>query len=402
MVNVINKWRSNWLQKENTAKLSLALLIGEDWHNIKQGEAISFEGLPQPELSDVNLYVGGKIVHHFSTAQFLAYELLDANAKKVCSMIFNAPNGAEPYLALSKIIPDQHKSHLCPREDFTSISNGEMPQHLYVRENTAGMNEWLAMRYELQLDNVRGTSITISHDVRSYNYSLYVANDAPKALEIERYPSGECVISATIFVSLNHAKKINNSAVRKVSELQKNNISVKNIELDKNHRLNNDSFVQSNSTKTVNNVQTSADLVGNAVSVVDKITKKITHLHVAGANDDERMESKNIAAKVKTKANNSVINAVSDADYGTVRCNLRMAGKLIDEALRSDMRVVDIMRKALGLSVSNADLVAFDLGLSAADYKILADRFDLSINDKAAINALIMEELSHFAGGNND
>lgn len=396
MTNVVNKLRNSWFQKDSIAKPISANNKNLDINNIKQGDEINFEHLPHAEMCQKNIYVGGKVIHYFSNAQFVAHDLLDFSGKKICSMIVNQASGSAPYLALSKVIPEQHKSYLCPAEDYASICSGEMPKHLYVREYTAGLNDWLAVRYELRLNNIRGTSITAEHEVRSYNYSLYVAIDAPKALEIERYPSGECAISATIFAGIHHVSRIVTAESR---EFLNNKVqTAPTLSTDFNATAQN--MTNGSVKKSGNVIQEKADLVDNAVRVVDKISKKIMPLNVASANDDDASKKVSVV-KTKDKANNNVIKPVPSIDYGTVRCNLRMASKLIDEALRSDMRVVDIMRKALGLSVSDSDLVSFDLGLSEADYKILADRFDLSIHDKAAINALIMEELSHFTGTDN-
>ncbi len=344
MIKMLSKLRQSLSLQHSNAELTKT----HDILHIREGDLLTFLALKQEDISQKQLIVGAQTTHHFSGNQFVSNELLDYKGVKICSMIVASKENEPPYLALSRMIPEPHKPYLCTDEDFQMLNAGEMPDQLYVRENTAQMLDWLSLRYDLRLKNMRGTSISTSHEVKNFTYSLYAANGKAKALEIEHYPSGECAIYATIFMPASEIASITHC-----------HANFKPAAASKPQPAN-------------NNTQPLEHEPDKILSISPKAAKKV--------------------------ATASPINAIETGDLTAVRCNLRMAAKLIDEAMRNDMRVVDVMRRALGLSVSENDLMAFDLKLTPADYKILADRFELFINDRAAINSLIMEELSHFTG----
>jgi hypothetical protein len=66
------------------------------------------------------------------------------------------------------------------------------------------MTNWLNLRYKLHIKNLFGTCISNINEVMNFEYSLYAANNNDKILEIERYPSGEINIFATILISTKH------------------------------------------------------------------------------------------------------------------------------------------------------------------------------------------------------
>jgi len=81
-----------------------------------------------------------------------------------------------------------------------------------------------------------------------------------------------------------------------------------------------------------------------------------------------------------------------------IDCHIRVAARLIDEALRRDMRLEDVVRKALGMPIAPAEKVSFTLNLNEKEYQDLAERFGCSPYDKQAIHAAIVEDLIDFSG----
>ncbi len=421
MVKLLNKLRQSLSLKELLHSGNVELSKTHDILHIREGDCLSFSTLQQDEISNKQLVVGTQTTHHFAGNQFISHSLLDYKGLKICSMIIATQENAEPYLALSKIVPEPHKPHLCTDEDFQLLNIGEMPNQLYVRENTAGMSDWLNLRYDLRLKNVRGTSISTTHEVRSYTYSLYSANGRAKALEIERYASGECAFYATIFIPASEIINITHrhANFKPVASTQAkppsnnniaNNATINMVQpaeishiLNENNAPLNIPTIPQIVTSQIVTPQTIAPQSINSnnqekiLSILTKKTPKKSDISAIPAPNRSLPNTSlihNVENNMVTASNN---NAPSD-NLATVRCNLRMAAKLIDEAMRNDMRVVDVMRRAIGLGVSENDLVAFDLKLTLNDYKILADRYELLIDDQAAINSLIMEELSHFTG----
>lgn len=81
-----------------------------------------------------------------------------------------------------------------------------------------------------------------------------------------------------------------------------------------------------------------------------------------------------------------------------IDCHIRVAARLIDEALRRDMRLEDVVRKALGIPIAPEEKVSFTLHLTDKEYQDLAERFGCSAHDKRAIHAAIVEDLVDFSG----
>ena len=76
-----------------------------------------------------------------------------------------------------------------------------------------------------------------------------------------------------------------------------------------------------------------------------------------------------------------------------VRCDLTSAKILIDTALKRRVHVRDIMRDLLGLESQMADEAVFELPLSDADYRALAQRYKLRPDRRADIRHCLQEEL---------
>lgn len=95
----------------------------------------------------------------------------------------------------------------------------------------------------------------------------------------------------------------------------------------------------------------------------------------------------------------AVENAISgNIEEARIDCHIRVAARIIDEALRGDMRLEDVVRKALGLKIAPAETVSFALKLSEHEYHELAERYGCKADEKQAIHAMIVEELVDFSG----
>ncbi len=98
--------------------------------------------------------------------------------------------------------------------------------------------------------------------------------------------------------------------------------------------------------------------------------------------------------EVKTVSNRPVTNFDSDA----IECDLRVANKIIDEAIRNEMRLTDIVRRIIELPVAYPESVQIPILLTDEDYALLAIRYGLAPSDRNAIKARIIEDLNDFSG----
>lgn len=344
-------------------------------NTLKAGDTITFGVLPQEFIAGKSFTLGAAVHYQFTATQLCSYPLLDETLTPCCTMIIARAGTAHPYLAISRKLNAPTARDICTEDDAEKIRHEAYPQHLYIRKHTAGLHDWLHLHYENRIKSAKGTKILRGQEVKSFAYSLYVAENQFKALEIERYPNGEYDLFATIF--------------RPVSDII-----------------------------AITPARHMADTLSTAIAMTAD-TAKATSSSVAGRSEPALASSRSHAAGHHTDIDNSAkiftlptalniqgaaVMTTSEllpdtsAQHRHIACNLRMASKLIDEAMRNDMRVADVIRKAIGLKVAEDDLVRFDLKLSDKDYQSLAARFDVHVQNKDKIHELIMEELGHFTG----
>jgi hypothetical protein len=96
------------------------------------------------------------------------------------------------------------------------------------------------------------------------------------------------------------------------------------------------------------------------------------------------------------------VRAVSSAQPSlssdAIECDLRVANKIIDEAIRNEMRLADVVRRIIELPVANPESVQIPMTLTDEDYSLLAIRYGISAGDKNAIKRRIIDELNDFSG----
>lgn len=94
--------------------------------------------------------------------------------------------------------------------------------------------------------------------------------------------------------------------------------------------------------------------------------------------------------------NNETSNFVNES----IDCELHVANRIIDEAIRQEMRINDVVRKVIGLPVSQQESVQIPVTLTDQDYALLAIRYGISGSDREAIKRRINEDLADFSGAN--
>ena len=77
---------------------------------------------------------------------------------------------------------------------------------------------------------------------------------------------------------------------------------------------------------------------------------------------------------------------------------MRVAVRVIEEAMLNKMPISEVIRRVVGLPVVFREKVFFSMPLSDMDYQALGTRWGIAPSDKVAIRYRIMRELAHFAG----
>ncbi|TAF15493.1 MAG: hypothetical protein EAZ74_01625 [Alphaproteobacteria bacterium] len=348
-------WKE-WLQPlDGSIRKKYSLLC--DMH---QGDRISFGVVPIGDLTHKTLTLGASHMYHFDGVQVESHPLLDAQGHPVCNLIVTSTKQHIPYLVVSCPIPTIYQSDLCTPEDYNALCRGQYPRYLYVREHTARMRDWLFMRYECKIHDVQGVCVRPANDVVSFRYAMYHAPEEQKALEIERSPSGIFTIYATLFLPAS---------------------SIVAIE-----------------TKTKYLTRSSV----NTEQPADNTSEEHSFLSTFPKSPPPVTECEIIPYPRATIALSKSDSSLRAEDAEPLRCSLRMASKLIDEALRSDLPVSYVIRKVLGLGLAEHDQMTFDIHLSEQDYQKLAEQFNLPVTHKKEIMQRVIEELAHFTGDTVD
>jgi hypothetical protein len=82
----------------------------------------------------------------------------------------------------------------------------------------------------------------------------------------------------------------------------------------------------------------------------------------------------------------------------TLECDLNVAVKILDEAMRNEMKISDVVRRIAGLPLAGQQKVQIPLHLSESDYIILAHRYGIDASDREGIRNRVLKEVGDFSG----
>lgn len=100
--------------------------------------------------------------------------------------------------------------------------------------------------------------------------------------------------------------------------------------------------------------------------------------------------------EIKAVSNITSMNGFDNNE--AIECDLKVANKIIDEAIRNEMRLSDVVRRIIELPVAYPESVQIPMTLSDEDYALLAIRYGISSTDRNAIKSRIIEDLNNFSG----
>lgn len=93
-----------------------------------------------------------------------------------------------------------------------------------------------------------------------------------------------------------------------------------------------------------------------------------------------------------------VSKSIGGVDGETINCDLKVANQIIEEAIRNEMRLSDVVRRIVELPVAHQETVQIPFTLSDEDYSLLAIRYGIPASDRNAIKTRIIQDLGDFSG----
>ncbi|MFO1242974.1 MAG: hypothetical protein U1E36_07235 [Rickettsiales bacterium] len=338
------------------------------WLNLREGSTLRFGLLPAPEVSAKEYKVRGSTRYAFGETSFNAYTLVEIEGQTL-QLIVAEGGERETYLAISRPLQPRDIERLFAEEDAKRIYQKDLPRRLYARENTPGLREWVTMQYRCQLMGMKGKKEEQGKFV-DFEYALFVNDGNSKAIEFEYAADGRLQVYVTLY--------------RPLSDV----IMVKHPPLPKPPAP---SVVEVKPQPKVEAPAPKAEVVPHPA--VTKKKEKETRVHEKGPALSKR---EHVAEPSPTAQPLSI-----REETEKFSCDIKIAARLIDEAVRNNLPLADVVRKILGLKLDVNEKVTFALPLSKEDYRTLALRYQVEPTDHPAIFHHIGEEIKSFAGDRN-
>jgi hypothetical protein len=343
------------------------------WQKLQHGTKLRFGYMPQTLLSGHELEIQGHQLYRFNSNEFLVHQLYKAG-KPCCNLIVATSADNRSYLALSRKLQQKEIHHLFSDDEQQLLPDLTSVNRLYVREHTPGVREWLTMQYTRRISHVSGEKIE-NGKYKEFTYQLFVNEEYDKALEIEWFGNDEYDIFATVYCPLSDIVQVIPGTVE--ASYPSFLDYAKESEVEQPYEQVAEKVISIDSVKKERN-SAIADIVKPEPLEFDEFS---------GAPAEENSESIHAAASS---------NQNQRGDH--IACNIRVAGKIIEEALRNDMALSGVVRKVLGLPVAINDTVEFQLPLSHQDCRILSERYGIPADNEEALRAQIIEDLIDFTG----
>ncbi len=333
----------HWVGKKNMLAPSAPL------ERLRIGQTVQFGAMPQDSISEQHLIITERKLYTFSQAQFASFAL-SRKGKQVCWVIIAHDNESEePYLAISRKLEATDLEVLLTPEDLKVLSHSSRLRRLFVREQiNQPLSGWTTTRYERRIEGLRGKQMEKGTE-RVFEYELYVSEDNAKAIEIERFLDGHMDVYATIYRPMSDIVDIIHTAPRLTQKEQPQ------AEPSPEQKL--------------------------------QSLPKVTPLAPVKLEHKDIVETRQMLERKQQK----------EMGEQLLECDIKTAGTLIEEALRNDMRIADVVRKILRLPIATSDSVKFNFTLNQREYETLGKRYQINPRDTQQIRDRIIEELQAFA-----
>lgn len=410
------------------------------------GSTVGFGFVPQPNLSGRRLTVVAINTYQFG-ADILTSFVLTQEKDAGASMII-AETGGEQYIAISRRISIADRGKIFNAEDIEKvIGTGEI-EGIDSKDIINDYKGWIAPHYKREIHHVRGHlhkgdfrgfALDASAGL-SFSYTLLVSDNNEHALEIEQYEDGRVEVYATVYRRMSDVGEVSHPAGREMARPDVKLVSSGTTttapakpapKLEAQMPM---EIVRKPEAApvapTVEQKAEAAPMPLPEFKPADVVKKEPapplpsashpTPIHVTGDQVKPasfRPQSLQAIAPAAPTSNTAITiqansqpfikqeikavnNEISNFVNESIDCELHVANKIIDEAIRQEMRINDVVRRVIGLPVSQQESVQIPVTLTDQDYSLLAIRYGINSSDREAIKRRIIEDLGDFSGAN--
>jgi hypothetical protein len=393
------------------------------------GSAIVFGFVPQVSLSGRRLQINFVNTYQFGSESLTSF-VLSQDREPGISMIVAESEG-EQYLALSRRITISDRIKMFDNAELENVIDKPETTQLSCKDNP-DFKGWTVTSYRREIQGMKG--LIYSGDFRKaalppaglaqeFKYTLLASSSNEHAIEIEKYPDGRVEMYATVYrrtsdiaevslplrPDLKLAVKPEEKPVIVREEPKKSALSEKPVA---SSPVKLQEFSAPPVIPAMPSTKPEAKPAAAASAPTPTTTpqeKKTMPMPEAAAETLRNFSNNNGAApklsslhaanQSQPKQEIKTVNKTNGLDANdSIECDLRVANKIIEDAIRGEMRLSDVVRRVIELPVSHQEAVHIPVVLSDEDYSLLAIRYGISSSDKNAIKSRIIEDLNSFSG----
>lgn len=389
---------------------------------LQTGSAIVFGFVPQSSLSGRRLQITGVNTYQFGSESLTSF-VLSQDRDPGVSMIIAESEG-EQYLALSRRITISDRIKMFDSKDLDNVIEKADATQLVCKDNP-DFKGWTVGTYRREIQGMKGflyagdfrkAALPSASAAQEFKYVLLASESNEHAIEIEKYSDGRIEMYATVYRRTSDISEVS-QPTRPDIKLATPGVTENKPPVSKPEPKAEPVKLQEFAAPPVVSaapvvipearpVKAEAPQAKPQPSTEEK--KTMSPLPEAAAETLRNLSNNGVSPKLSSMqaANQSQpkqeIKAVTKANgfeaNEAVECDLRVANKIIEEAIRNEMRLSDIVRRVIELPVSHQEAVQIPVTLSDEDYSLLAIRYGISAHDRNAIKLRIIEDLNGFSG----
>lgn len=419
---------------------------------LQLGSSIGFGFVPQASISGRRLQVIGINTYRFGDDSLTSF-VLGQDKEPAASMIVAEAEG-EHYLAISRRITISDRMKMFDSKDLENIMDKPDVSQLPCKDGLSDFKGWTVPSYKREIQGMKGalykgdfrkTAIPSGNDAQNFTYTLLVSETNEHAIEIEKYNDGRVEMYATVYRRMSDIGEITHPTpgtldrpdIKLASDTGSKPVAqeapkpeapkmetkpveaAKAAEPVKAEPVVLKEFVPASVTPPETKPQMTAKPV-EAPMFKRSDAQTAAPTEFAAAQSATKPAPQAPAFKANEgapKVQNAVVQPTAPATYfkqeiktvsnvkngldnEAIECDLRVANKIIDEAIRNEMRLSDIVRRIIELPVAYPEAVQIPITLSDEDYALLAIRYSITPSDRNAIKLRILEDLNDFSGSN--
>jgi hypothetical protein len=421
------------------------------------GSSLGFGFVPQALLSGRRLHVTAINTYLFGDEALTSFVLTQEKEPGVSMIV--AESDGEYYLAISRRISLNDRMKLFEVQELEGVMNRPDQQRLNSRDHIIDYKGWMVASYKREIQGLKGaifkgdfrkTPLPAVKEAQEFEYTLLVSDSNEHAIEIEKYNDGRIEVYATVYRRLNDIGEITHPVVEKArpdiklasaaestisssftaapklqeaEPLKSEPVKVAPIQLQE--------FITAPAAQAANTAAPVPAAPAEPAAAIKEITLTPPEANVApGVFTVSNVQEEHPMATPTNAINGASTNmstaeaikpklyvqpntpdaygqdvkaipskAMNSFDADAIECDLRVANKIIDEAIRNEMRLTDIVRRIIELPVAYPESVQIPVTLTDEDYALLAIRYGISSSDRNAIKRRIIDDLNDFSGG---